>query len=85
MGGKTPTRIKQRVIKLWLSGLPRDEIAEKVGTSEGNINNIVTEVKKDIPDIDSLRELAVQIRQKDWDLDTFSSAVRHRNMLYKKN
>jgi hypothetical protein len=84
MGGKTPTRIKQRVIKLWLSGLPRDEIAKKVGTSEGNINNIVTEVKKDIPDIDLLRELAVQIRKKGWDQDRFSSAIRHRNILYKK-
>ncbi len=84
MGGKTPARIKQRVINLWLSGLPRDEIAEKVETSVGNIINIVTEVKKDIPDIDLLRELAVQIRKKGWDQDTFSSAIRHRNMLYKK-
>ncbi len=73
-----------RVIKLWLTGLPRDDIAEKVGTSVGNINNIVTEVKKDIPDIDLLRELAVQIRKKGWDQETFSSAVRHRNILYRR-
>ncbi len=57
---------------------------KKLGTSVGNINNIVTEVKKDIPDIDLLRELAVQIRKKGWDQETFSSAVRHRNILYRR-
>ncbi len=84
MGRKTPARIKQKVLKLWLSGLPRDEIAQKVETSQGNINTIVRETKKDIPDIDLLRELSVRIRKSDWDQDIFSSAVRHRNMLYER-
>jgi hypothetical protein len=85
MGAKTPAKIKEKVIKLWLSGLSRHEISKKVGTSTSNILNIVKEAKKNIPDIELLRAVAVSLRKKGWGLDLFSSAIRHRNMLYDRS
>jgi hypothetical protein len=82
MGVKTPTRIVEKVLKLWLSGLTRDEISQKVGTSVGNILHIIKEVKANIPDIVLLREAAVWIRKNGWKQDHFSTAIRHRNFLY---
>jgi hypothetical protein len=81
---RTPERIKEKVIKFWLLGLKRDQIGEKVGTSVGNIMHIVAEAKKAVPDITLLRETAVWIRKNGWKQDVFSSAIRHRNILYNK-
>lgn len=82
MGGITPARIKQKVIRYWLSGLTRDEIAEKVGTSKGNVSSIIQEIKDNIPDIDLLRELAVEVKKNGYNLNLFASAYRQRMMLH---
>lgn len=49
MGGITPARTKQKVIRYWLSGLTRDEIVNKVGISEGNVSSIIQQTKDNIP------------------------------------
>ena len=82
MGGITPARIKQKVIRNWLSGLTRDEIANKVGISEGNVSSIIQEIKDNIPDIDLLRELAVGLKKNGYNLNLFAPAYRQRMMLY---
>lgn len=81
MPPKTPGRIKEKVIKLWLLGYTRDQISQKVGISVGNILHIVSEAKKNLPDITLLRECAVRIRKQSWTQDTLSTAIRHRNIL----
>lgn len=84
MPAKTPTRIAEKVLTLWLLGLTREEINQKVGTSVGNIMHIVKEAKKNIPDIILLRKTAVWIRKYGWKQDVFSSAIRHRNIMYSR-
>jgi len=84
MGGTTPARIKQKVIKYWLSGLTRDEIANKLGISEGNVSSVIQQGKNDIPDMDLLRELAVKLKKEDYNLNSFASAYRQRVMLQKR-
>lgn len=59
--------IKSSIIKLYLQGKSRDEIAQKSGTSTGAVSNIIAEWKDglDNTDADALRELAVNMnRQK---------------------
>jgi DNA repair exonuclease SbcCD ATPase subunit len=41
-----PNWIKREVVKLWLQGLKREEIAEKLGISSGSVWNVIDEFKK---------------------------------------
>ena len=84
MGPKTPTRTIEKVLRFWLSGFSREKIAEKAGIGEGTVSSIIQDAKQNLPDIDLLRQVAVQIKRKGWELAAFSSAMRHRNILYKK-
>jgi hypothetical protein len=84
MGGKTPKNIKEKVLKFWLSGIARKKSAEKARIGDGTVTSIVQEARQNIPDIDLLRAVAVKIKSKDWDLNIFSSAIRHREMLQRK-
>ena len=84
MGGNIPVKTKQKVLKLWLSGVSRKKIAEKVGIGEGTVTSIVQEAKVNIPDVDLLHEVATEITRKNWDINIFSSAIRHRKILYEK-
>jgi transcriptional regulator len=84
MGGNIPVKTKHKVLKLWLSGVARKKIAEKVGIGEGTVTSIVQDAKENIPDIDLLHEVATKISRNNWDINIFSSAIRHRNILYKK-
>lgn len=56
-------KTKQEVIRLWLSGLARDNIAYRLNISSGSVNNIVDKWKEDLdkPEADALRELAKSI------------------------
>jgi transcriptional regulator with XRE-family HTH domain len=81
MGGTTPVKIKQKAINYWLSGLTRDDIAKKLGISEGNVSLIVQQAKENFPDIELLRELAVRLKKQGFKLDVFASAYSHRSLL----
>lgn len=82
MGGKIPLKTRQNVLKLWLLGAARKKIAEKVGIGEGTVTSIVQEAKENIPDVDILHEVAGEITRKNWDINIFSSGIRHRNILH---
>ena len=84
MGGKIPVKTKQKVLKFWLSGDSRKKIADKVGIGEGTVSSIVQEAKKIIPDVDLLHEIATKITRNNWDINIFSSGIRHRKILYDK-
>src|SRR6476469_5457064 len=84
MGGTIPVKTKQKVLKFWLSGISRKKIAEKVGIGEGTVTSIVQEAKKIIPDVDLLHEVATEITRNNWDINIFSSGIRHRKILYEK-
>src|SRR4029078_12492889 len=82
MGGKLPAKTKEKVLKLWLLGFPRKKIAEKVGIGEGTVTSIVQDAKENIPDVDLLHEVATKISRNNWDINIFSSGIRHRKMLH---
>jgi transcriptional regulator with XRE-family HTH domain len=84
MGGKIPVKTKQKVLKHWLLGVARKKIAEKVGIGEGTVKSIVQDAKENIPDVDLLHEVATKITRYNWDINVFSSGIRHRKILYER-
>ena len=57
--------MKDEVIRLYLQGLSRDDIARTCGVAEGTVSNIIDDWKRklDIPDVQSLRDLAVNLKR----------------------
>ena len=84
MGGNIPVKTKHKVLKLWLLGVARKKISEKVGIGEGTVTSIVQDAKENIPDVDLLHEVATKITRNNWDINIFSSGIRHRKILYEK-
>ena len=53
MPAKIPKSIREQVIKQWLQGMSRDEIAKNNDIGAGTVSAIIKDIKqKDIPDID---------------------------------
>jgi len=53
MTGKIPLMIKERIMREWLEGLPRNIIADNNEISYGSVTNIIAQVRKErIRDID---------------------------------
>ena len=57
--------MKDEVIRLYLQGLSRNDIARTCGVGEGTVSNVIDEWKRslDIPDVQSLRDLAVNLKR----------------------
>ncbi len=82
MGKKIPQKVKIDVITEWLNGLSRDDIATNNHISQGSVSNIIDAVKtQEIPDIDLLRAVAVELKKEGLDLNTFAHSIRLRKML----
>ncbi len=82
MGGRIPSLIKIEVIRKWLNGVSRDNIAINNNIAAGSVSNIIQEFKnKEVPDIDLLREVAIALKRQDMDLIHFASSMRLRKML----
>ena len=61
MGSKIPKPIKIEVIKKWLQGKNRDQIANEVQIGAGTVSSIVKEYRRDDPDFDLLREVGINL------------------------
>jgi uncharacterized coiled-coil DUF342 family protein len=82
MGVRIPQLLKIKVLNQWLKGVSRDSIAINYQISGGSVSAIIQDFKnKDIPDIDLLRGVAVELRNKDLELNQFASSMRLRKML----
>jgi hypothetical protein len=81
MKPKVPKSIKQRVIKQWLQGMSRDEIAKDNDIGAGTVSAIIKDAKEEIPDIDLLREAALILKKNDFDLSVFACSIRVKNKL----
>jgi transcriptional regulator with XRE-family HTH domain len=81
MKPKVPKSIKQRVIKQWLLGMSRDEIAKHNDIGAGTVSSIIKDAKQEIPDIDLLREVALVLKKYDLDLSVFAPSIRIKNKL----
>jgi chromosome segregation ATPase len=78
---KIPKSIRERVIKQWLQGMSRDEIAKDNDVGAGTVSSIIKDAKQEIFDIDLLREAALVLKKNDLDLSTFASSIRIKNKL----
>jgi transcriptional regulator with XRE-family HTH domain len=77
MEPRVPKSIKQQVIKQWLQGTSRDQIAKDNGIGAGTVSAIIKDAKqKEIPDIDLLREVALLLKNEDLDLSVLADSIR---------
>ena len=83
MKTKVPKSIKQQVIKQWLLGMSRDEIAKDNDIEAGTVSAIVKDAKQEIPDIDLLREVALVLKKYGLDLSVLAPSIRIKNKLDK--
>jgi hypothetical protein len=83
MKPKVPRSIRERVIKQWLIGMSRDEIAKDNDIGAGTVTAIIKDAKQEIPDIDLLREVALVLKKYGLDLSVFAQSIRLKNKLDK--
>jgi hypothetical protein len=83
MGGKIPEPIRRKVIRQWLDGLSRQQIARDNQIGTGTVSEIIKEIKdKDSEaQIDLLRETAVMLRRQGLDINYFARSIRHKRRL----
>jgi transcriptional regulator with XRE-family HTH domain len=79
MEPRVPKSIKQQVIKQWLQGTSRDQIAKDNGISAGTVSAIIKDAKQEIPDIDLLREVSLLLKNEDLDLSVLADSIRLKN------
>jgi hypothetical protein len=85
MGSRDPHSIKINVLRQWLQGLPRSEIALENKIGAGTVSSIISGYKEYDPEFDKTRELAVMLKnEQGLDINLFAGAVRLRKMLEKK-
>jgi len=83
MVAKIPDKIKHRVIREWISGKPRDEIATSLGLGSGSVTNTIRAWEKQLDDreYDAVRELGVESRQRGLSLKEASDVIRLYNIV----
>jgi hypothetical protein len=72
MGSKIPKSIRKKVLGKWLSGLPRAQIAKQCEIGAGTVSTIIKEYKENDSEFDTIRELAVKLKNENLDLGLFS-------------
>ncbi len=78
---KVPVTIKIQVIKEWIRGISRDKIAQENNIGAGTVTGIIQQTKSDTPDMDLIRDLALQLKKENLDLNYFASSVRLKKIL----
>ena len=82
MGRRIPRSIRVEVLKQWLEGVSRDQIAKNNDIAFGTVSNILQGIKEnDIPDIDLLREIDPALKREDLELKQFARAMRLNKLL----
>ena len=70
--------VKDRVRRLWFSGVTRKNIAIECGIGSGSVTNIISELKKGVDDAEyeAIRELAAQLKKEGLTIAEFISIYR---------
>jgi Homeodomain-like domain-containing protein len=81
----TDEQTRGNVVREWILGFPRDQIAEHTGIGAGTVSSIIANYKAglDDPDFDSIRQLAVEARQHGWSFADLASHARLYNYFIK--
>ena len=81
MGGNIPRAIKVDVIREWLRGKSRDQIAKQVGVGAGTVSGIIQECRQKDTEFDLLRQVAVDLKNHGESIESFAPLVRLREVL----
>ena len=84
MGGRIPQPIKMEVIRKWLHGYSRDEIAKDSGIGTGTVSGIILQCRRDDANFDLLRAVAVELRDRGLQVKDYASLFRLKNLLEEK-
>lgn len=84
MGTKIPRELRLEVLRKWLQGKSRDQIANEVGIGAGTVSSIIKEYRSGDFDADLLREVALDLKNQGLDIQKFASLVRLREVLKEK-
>jgi Homeodomain-like domain len=81
----TDERTRGNVIREWILGFPRDQIAEHIGIGAGTVSSIIANYKTGLEDLDfdSIRQLALEIRKQGLNWSDLGSHFRLYNYLIK--
>src|SRR5262249_14497448 len=76
---------KNQVVKEWLSGNSRDEIAANNGVGAGTVSNVIGEFRSSLDDsnYESIRELAVQLKKEGMNFAQLACVFRRHNYVNK--
>jgi len=80
-----PHKTKVQVLHQWIQVIPRDRIAENNDIGRGTVSNIIKQFKTTVPDIDLMRETALQIKKEDLEIFTYAASIRLRRLLEQLN
>src|SRR5918911_5228849 len=81
MGGKIPREITLQVIRKWLEGKSRDLIAHQLHIGAGTVSGIIKELRREGFDVDLLREVALNLKERGLDIQSFAPLVRLKHVL----
>jgi Helix-turn-helix domain len=81
MGARIPREIRLDVIRKWLQGRSRDQIASEVRIGAGTVSAIIKEYRSGDFDADLLREVALNLKNRGLDIQRFAPLVRLREVL----
>jgi CENP-B N-terminal DNA-binding domain len=81
LGTKTPRIIKIEVIRKWLEGKSRDQIAKELQVATGTISGIIKECRLNDSEFDLLRAVAVKLRNQGTEIESFAPLVRLREIV----
>ena len=81
MGGNIPRPIKLEVIKKWLQGKSRDQMAKEEGIGSGTVSNILNECRQNDVQFDLMRQVALKLKIQGDSIESFAPLVRLREIL----
>jgi transcriptional regulator with XRE-family HTH domain len=84
MGAKIPRLIRLQVIRALLEGKSRDKIAQKLDISRGAVSGIWEDTRRDDSQFDLLRGVAVKLKNRNLDIQSFAPLVRLYEVLREK-
>jgi hypothetical protein len=85
MGGKVPEPIRSKVLREWLEGIPRRQIARENQIGTGTVSEIIKTIKEIDSEarIDILRETVIMLRREGLSIDDFAQSIHLKQFLNK--
>ena len=84
MGGKIPQPVRLEVIRKWLQGYSRDQIAKDTRIGAATVSGIIQQCRQDDADFDLLRGVAVELKDRGMVVEEFAPLFRLKSLLEEK-